>query len=95
MSINDGGFQAKPILKGGEIAQLLDPSLGSDYDHDQIERMILAANLCIRHASRLRPEISIVSLLFASISKLDLSQLVGCIFSIFTYLLVILIHHRF
>lgn len=50
---------AKPILKGGEIAQLLDPSLGSDYDHDQIERMILAANLCIRHAPRLRPEISI------------------------------------
>lgn len=85
MSINDGGFQAKPILKGGEIAQLLDPSLGSDYDHDQIERIILAANLCIRHAPRLRPEISIVSLLFASISKLDLTQLVLYIFHIYLF----------
>ncbi|XP_004289287.1 PREDICTED: probable receptor-like serine/threonine-protein kinase At5g57670 [Fragaria vesca subsp. vesca] len=51
---------AKPILKGGEVAQLLDPSMGSDYDHDQIERMVVAANLCIRHAPGLRPEISTV-----------------------------------
>ncbi|XP_050372394.1 protein kinase STUNTED [Argentina anserina] len=51
---------AKPILKGGEVSQLLDPSLGSDYDHGQIERVVLAANLCIRHAPGLRPEISIV-----------------------------------
>ncbi|XP_062007354.1 protein kinase STUNTED [Rosa rugosa] len=51
---------AKPILKGGEVAQLLDPSLGSDYDHDQIERMVLAANLCLRYAPGLRPGISIV-----------------------------------
>lgn len=64
MSVNGGGFQAKPILKGGEVAQLLDPSMGSDYDHDQIERMVVAANLCIRHAPGLRPEISTVSSLF-------------------------------
>jgi len=42
---------------------LLDPSLGSDYDHVQIERMVLAATLCIKRAPRLRPQISIVSLL--------------------------------
>ncbi|KAM1527938.1 hypothetical protein ACFXTI_017044 [Malus domestica] len=51
---------AKPILKSGNVAQLLDPSLGIAYDHDQIERMILAANLCIRHAPGLRPNISVV-----------------------------------
>ncbi|KAF7834129.1 putative receptor-like serine/threonine-protein kinase [Senna tora] len=32
---------ATPILKCGKISQLLDPSLGSDYDPSQIERMIL------------------------------------------------------
>ncbi|KAK7831026.1 receptor-like cytosolic serine/threonine-protein kinase rbk2 [Quercus suber] len=51
---------AKPILKGGEVSKLLDPSLGSDYDHVQIERMVLAATLCIKRAPRLRPQISIV-----------------------------------
>lgn len=51
---------AKPILKGGKVSQLLDPSLGSDYDHDQIEWMVLAATLCIKRAPRLRPQISLV-----------------------------------
>lgn len=47
------------------MAQLLDPSLGSDYDQDQIERMVLAANLCIIHTPKLRPPINLVSLIFA------------------------------
>ncbi|XP_061346840.1 protein kinase STUNTED-like isoform X2 [Gastrolobium bilobum] len=51
---------AIPILKGGKLSQLLDPSLGSDYNHCHIERMILAASLCIRRASRLRPQICII-----------------------------------
>ncbi|KAF5457876.1 hypothetical protein F2P56_021950 [Juglans regia] len=51
---------AKPILDSGKVSQLLDPSLGSDYDHDQIERMALAATLCIRREPRLRPQISLV-----------------------------------
>uniref|UniRef100_A0A5B6YIL7 Protein kinase domain-containing protein n=1 Tax=Davidia involucrata TaxID=16924 RepID=A0A5B6YIL7_DAVIN len=49
---------AKPILKSGKVSRLLDPSLGSDYDNDQIERMVLAATLCIRRAPRCRPQIS-------------------------------------
>ncbi|KAF3440618.1 hypothetical protein FNV43_RR18902 [Rhamnella rubrinervis] len=51
---------AKPILKDGKVSQLLDPILGSDYDHNQIERMVLAATLCIRRTPRLRPQISLV-----------------------------------
>ncbi|KAL0535791.1 hypothetical protein IC582_024716 [Cucumis melo] len=51
---------AKPILSEGKVSQLLDPSLGSDYNHDQIGRMILAATLCIRRAPRLRPQISLI-----------------------------------
>uniref|UniRef100_A0A2P2L371 Uncharacterized protein MANES_18G082900 n=1 Tax=Rhizophora mucronata TaxID=61149 RepID=A0A2P2L371_RHIMU len=52
---------AKPLLNGGKISKLLDPSLGDNYDHDQLERMVLAATLCVRHAPRARPQISLVS----------------------------------
>ncbi|KAJ8531169.1 hypothetical protein K7X08_026603 [Anisodus acutangulus] len=52
---------AKPILNGGKYAQLLDPQLTSDYDREQVERMVLAAALCIRRAPRARPQMSIVS----------------------------------
>ncbi|PSS24932.1 Receptor-like serine/threonine-protein kinase [Actinidia chinensis var. chinensis] len=51
----------KSIVKDGEVSQLLDPSfLGDNYDHDQSERMVLAAALCIRRAPIFRPEISLV-----------------------------------
>ncbi|PIA47567.1 hypothetical protein AQUCO_01400306v1 [Aquilegia coerulea] len=46
---------AKPILNGGKVKQLLDPSLGENYDSDQMERMVLAASLCIRRSPRTRP----------------------------------------
>lgn len=51
---------ARPILDAGKISQLLDQSLGSNYDHEQMERMILAANLCVRRTPRPRPNISLV-----------------------------------
>ncbi|WRX29917.1 Protein kinase domain - like 10 [Theobroma cacao] len=51
---------AKPILSGGKVSQLLDPSLGDGYDRDQMERMVLAATLCIRRAPRARPQMSVV-----------------------------------
>ncbi|XP_059631737.1 protein kinase STUNTED-like [Cornus florida] len=51
---------AKPILNGGKVAQLLDPSLGNNYDRDQLEIMVLAATLCIRRAPRARPQMSLV-----------------------------------
>ncbi|KAL1533574.1 protein kinase STUNTED-like [Salvia divinorum] len=49
---------AKPILTSGKFTTLLDPNLGSNYDHDQVERMILVASLCIRRAPRARPQMS-------------------------------------
>lgn len=54
-------FQAKPILNSGKVSQLLDPSMGNKYDQGQVERMVLAATLCIRHAPRARPQMSFVS----------------------------------
>lgn len=54
-------FQASPILHSGKVSQLLDPSLGDNYDHEERERMVLAATLCIRRAPRARPHMSLVS----------------------------------
>lgn len=51
---------AQPILNNGKISQLLDPSLGSNYNQDKIDRMVLAATLCIRRAPRARPTMNIV-----------------------------------
>ncbi|KAJ9704119.1 hypothetical protein PVL29_005419 [Vitis rotundifolia] len=51
---------AKPILRSGKISKLLDPDLDSNYDDPQIERMVLAATLCLRRAPRFRPQIGLV-----------------------------------
>ncbi|KAL8134277.1 hypothetical protein AgCh_009353 [Apium graveolens] len=51
---------ARPVLNGGKVAQILDPGLGSDYDFDLMERMMLAATLCIRRSPRARPHMSLV-----------------------------------
>ncbi|KAK7320965.1 hypothetical protein VNO77_30968 [Canavalia gladiata] len=52
---------ASPILNSGKVSQLLDPSLGDKYDHEEMERMVLAATLCIRRAPRARPQMSLIS----------------------------------
>ncbi|KAE9595894.1 hypothetical protein Lal_00030666 [Lupinus albus] len=52
---------ASPILNSGKVSQLLDPGLGDNYNHEEMERMVLAATLCIRRAPRARPQISIIS----------------------------------
>ncbi|KAL2317845.1 hypothetical protein Fmac_031721 [Flemingia macrophylla] len=52
---------ATPILNSGKVSQLLDPSLGDNYDHEEMERMVLAATLCIRRAPRARPQMSLIS----------------------------------
>lgn len=54
-------MQANTILKDEKLSQLLDSRLGSDYDHEQIERLVLAATLCIRREPQTRPRIGNVS----------------------------------
>ncbi|ONK73287.1 uncharacterized protein A4U43_C04F29360 [Asparagus officinalis] len=51
---------AKPILHNGKSKELVDPFLSNEYDSDQLERMILAASLCIKRAARSRPKMSLV-----------------------------------
>ncbi|CAL9120252.1 unnamed protein product [Musa textilis] len=51
---------AKPILQDRDVKQLIDPTLKNDFNSDQVERMILAASLCVRRLHRARPSMSIV-----------------------------------
>ncbi|KAJ4874532.1 Protein kinase protein with adenine nucleotide alpha hydrolases-like domain [Raphanus sativus] len=51
---------AKPILEDGKYSQLLDPSLKNNNNGDQMQRMALAATLCIRRSPQARPKMSIV-----------------------------------
>ncbi|KAH9759186.1 protein kinase domain-containing protein [Citrus sinensis] len=46
---------AKPLLKNGDTETLLDPKLSNEYDNAQMQRMLLAANLCINQSPQLRP----------------------------------------
>ncbi|XP_039059256.1 receptor-like cytosolic serine/threonine-protein kinase RBK2 [Hibiscus syriacus] len=47
---------AKPLLDNNDIKELVDPSLGDDYDVKGVDRMVLTASLCIKHAPFLRPQ---------------------------------------
>ncbi|XP_047089973.1 protein kinase STUNTED-like isoform X2 [Lolium rigidum] len=49
---------ATPILNGGDISDLLDPSLDVKHDEAEVRRMALAASLCLGRSARLRPRIS-------------------------------------
>ncbi|KAK7311509.1 hypothetical protein RJT34_09705 [Clitoria ternatea] len=52
---------ASPILNSGKVLKLLDPVLGDNYDHEEMEKMVLAATLCIRRAPKARPQMSLIS----------------------------------
>ncbi|XP_015893356.3 protein kinase STUNTED isoform X1 [Ziziphus jujuba] len=49
---------AKPIIERGDLKDILDPDLDGKYDEVQMQRMALAATLCITQAARLRPNMS-------------------------------------
>lgn len=51
---------AKPLLQSGKLMQLLDPNLGDNYDNHQLEKMVLAASLCVRRAPRFRPRMNLI-----------------------------------
>ncbi|CAH8354686.1 unnamed protein product [Eruca vesicaria subsp. sativa] len=51
---------AKPILDDGKYSQLLDSNLKDNKNTDQMQRMALAATLCIRRSPQARPKMSIV-----------------------------------
>ncbi|KAJ3690013.1 hypothetical protein LUZ61_019177 [Rhynchospora tenuis] len=65
---------ATPILKKGDINELLDPALDGKYDETEARRMALAASLCLIRSARLRPQISqILSFLEGEESIVDVN----------------------
>ncbi|XP_051144481.1 protein kinase STUNTED-like [Andrographis paniculata] len=46
---------AMPKLKNGDLRSILDPNLNENVDEDRMQRMALAARLCLTRAARLRP----------------------------------------
>ncbi|CAO2152777.1 unnamed protein product [Urochloa humidicola] len=51
---------ANSIIQGGKLTHLVDPNLPTEGHTDEVERMTLAASLCIRQAPQNRPQIDIV-----------------------------------
>ncbi|RID76925.1 hypothetical protein BRARA_B03873 [Brassica rapa] len=51
---------ANPILESGKFTHLLDPSLETDNSNDLIEKLLLAATLCIKRSPNDRPQMSLV-----------------------------------
>ncbi|KAK3003005.1 hypothetical protein RJ639_020062 [Escallonia herrerae] len=49
---------AKPKLETGDLASILDPNLDTKVDKLQMQRMAVAATLCLTQAARLRPKMS-------------------------------------
>ncbi|OIV99545.1 hypothetical protein TanjilG_17355 [Lupinus angustifolius] len=49
---------AKPIMESGNVKGLLDPNLEVKIDEAQMQRMVLAASLCVTRAARLRPKLN-------------------------------------
>ncbi|XP_055960887.1 receptor-like cytosolic serine/threonine-protein kinase RBK2 isoform X2 [Mercurialis annua] len=49
---------AKPLLDNNDIKELADPSLGENYDVEEMERVVLTASLCIEQSPILRPRMN-------------------------------------
>ncbi|KAK4758659.1 hypothetical protein SAY87_019960 [Trapa incisa] len=49
---------AKPLLRKYHVEELVDPSLGNDYDARQLNLVLLAASLCVQQSSIRRPAMS-------------------------------------
>ncbi|KAG5250306.1 hypothetical protein OIU76_006606 [Salix suchowensis] len=49
---------ATPLLESGNLKALLDPRTKREFDVVQMQRMVLAATLCVRQTARLRPKVS-------------------------------------
>ncbi|KAJ6731090.1 PROTEIN WITH ADENINE NUCLEOTIDE ALPHA HYDROLASES-LIKE DOMAIN putative-RELATED [Salix viminalis] len=49
---------ATPLLESGNLKALLDPKTKGEFDVVQMQRMVLAATLCVRQTARLRPKVS-------------------------------------
>jgi serine/threonine protein kinase len=49
---------AKPKVDSGDVTSILDPSLDKNINDDEVQRVALAASLCLTRSARLRPKMS-------------------------------------
>ncbi|KAL0454076.1 UNVERIFIED_CONTAM: Proline-rich receptor-like protein kinase PERK2 [Sesamum latifolium] len=64
--------KAKPKLENGDLKSMLDPNLDGSIDETQMQRMALAAKLCLTQAARSRPTMNqILSILNGEEQKLE------------------------
>lgn len=54
---------AKPLLNANDVKELVDPSIGDNYDRTEMDHMMLTASLCIDQSPILRPRMSQVVVL--------------------------------
>jgi hypothetical protein len=50
------------LLDANNIKDLVDPSLGGDYDQQQMDCIVLTASLCVENSPILRPRMSQASI---------------------------------
>ncbi|KAG2694909.1 hypothetical protein I3760_08G165800 [Carya illinoinensis] len=54
---------AKPLLDKDDLKELVDPSIGDNYDTEEMDRMVLTASMCIEQSPILRPRMNQVVIL--------------------------------
>ncbi|KAL3516165.1 hypothetical protein ACH5RR_023067 [Cinchona calisaya] len=60
---------AKPLLENNDLDQLVDPSLGNDYNPEEMDRAVLTASLCIEQNPIERPQMSKVIALLRGVGN--------------------------
>ncbi|WVZ79063.1 hypothetical protein U9M48_026690 [Paspalum notatum var. saurae] len=64
---------AKPLLDANNVKELVDPSLGDEYDPEEMVYILAVASLCIHHSSTSRPSMkSVVCFLKGDRESLEL-----------------------
>lgn len=59
-------MQAKPLLDNNNLSELVDPSLGNEYNPEEMDRVILTATLCIEQNPTERPQMRKASSLLSN-----------------------------
>ncbi|GJN13640.1 hypothetical protein PR202_gb00365 [Eleusine coracana subsp. coracana] len=66
---------AKPLLDSNNVKELVDPSLGNEYDPDELVYILAVASMCIHHSSSSRPSMkSVVCFLKGERESLEVTR---------------------
>ncbi|GJN39042.1 hypothetical protein PR202_gb28136 [Eleusine coracana subsp. coracana] len=67
---------AKPLLDTNNVKELVDPSLGNEYDPDELVYILAVASMCIHHSSSSRPSMkSVVCFLKGDRNSLEVTRM--------------------